>query len=117
MPSLRFAAPAVGAPQTVALERRDCKIKPTYILVDNTLGAADRMISLSDTFTPDVSAGVAIPVAITAAAGVKWTATWVITACEQVELEDIEILGNLVCFADAADAGCIITIGYSFIED
>lgn len=117
MPSLRFAAPAIGAPQTVASERRDCKIIPTYIMVDNTLGAASRTITLSDTFTPDVSNGVATPAAVVPPAGDLWTATWVITGCAKIELKGIEVLGDLLCYADAADAGCIITIGYKFVED
>jgi len=36
MPALRFSAPAIGTPQTIATERRDCKIKPTFIMADNT---------------------------------------------------------------------------------
>ena len=36
MPVLRFTAPAIATPQTVAAERRDCKIRPTFIMVDNT---------------------------------------------------------------------------------
>ncbi len=116
MPVLRFSALAVGAPQIVALERRDAKIRPTYLLVDNSLGAADRRITLRDRFTPDISAGVAAPVLQNVE---KLTATWVITGCDSLkdELKDIEILGDLLCYANAIDPGCIITIGYEFIEN
>ncbi|MDO9581336.1 MAG: hypothetical protein Q7J06_12380 [Bacteroidales bacterium] len=111
MPALRFAAVAVGAPQVVASERRDCKIRPTFIMVDNSLGAADRTITLRDSYTPDVSDAVAVPAAQIPD---KITFTVVITGCESLrdELKDIEILGDLLCYANVADAGCIITVGY-----
>lgn len=115
MPVLRFTALAVGAPQVVANERRDSKIRPTFIMVDNTNAAADRTINLRDSFTPDVSNLVPVPAATTVD---KLTFTVVITGCESLrdELKDIEILGDFLCYANAIDAGCIITIGYEFVE-
>lgn len=115
MPALRFTALAVGAPQVVALERRDAKIRPTFLLVDNTLGLADRIITLRDSFTTDVSNGAAAAAQLID----KLTATWVITGCDSLkdELKDIEILGDLLCYANAIDANCIITLGYEFIEN
>jgi len=100
----------------VALERLDSKIRPTFILVDNTLGAADRTITLRDSLLPDRSNLVVAP-ALTPVD--KFTATWVITGCASMddELKDIEILGDLQCYANAIDALCIITIGYEFIKD
>lgn len=116
MPVLRFTALAVAAPQTVASERRDCKMKPTFIMVDNTGGAADRTITLRDQFTPDRSNLVAAPALQNID---KLTFTVVITGCVslQDELKDIELLADFLCYADAVDAGCIITIGYEFIQD
>ena len=116
MPALRFTALVVGAPQVVALERRDCKIRPTFILVDNSLGAADRIITIRDSFTPDVSNLVAVPALTTVD---KLTFTEVITGCTSLrdELKDIEILGDLLCYANAVDLGCVITVGYEFIEE
>lgn len=116
MPVLRFTALAVGAPQVVALERLDSKIKPTFILVDNSLGAADRIITLRDSLLPDRSNLVAVPVLTPVD---KFTATWVITGCASIqdELKDIEILGDLQCFANVVDPNCIITVGYEFIKN
>lgn len=188
MPVLRFSAPAIGAPQTVALERRDCKIKPTFIMADNTgvrgthtagahatimtdanahfvanelvgftindvtTGAsavitantvntvtvaaiaggwtlndvysisraapaapADRTITLRDSFTTDVSDGAAAAAQLID----KLTFTAVITGCASLrdELKDIELLGDLLCFADTADPNCIISLGYEFIKE
>lgn len=114
MPALRFTAPVVGAPQVVASERRDCKIRPTFIMVDNTLGIADRIITLRDSYTPDVSNAVAIP---GAQIPDRLSFTVVITGCVslQDELKDIEFLGDLLCYADVA--GAIITVGYEFIQN
>jgi hypothetical protein len=116
MPVLRFTALPVAGPQVVALERLDAKIRPTLLLVDNTNGGADRTITLRDRFTPDISNGVPAPVLTNVD---KFTATWVITGCASIqdELKDLEILGDLLCYADAVDANCIITLGYEFIEN
>ena len=116
MPALRFTAPNLAGAQVVASERRDCKIRPTFIMVDNSLGAADRIITLRDSYTPDVSNAVAAPAAQTPD---KLTFTVVITGCESLrdELKDIEILGDLLCYANVADADCLITVGYEFIKE
>ncbi len=116
MPALRFTAPNLAGAQVVASERRDCKIRPTFIMVDNSLGLADRIITLRDSYTPDVSNAAAIPAPQVPD---KLTFTVVITGCESLrdELKDIEILGDLLCYADAAAAACIITVGYEPIEE
>ncbi|GAI24965.1 unnamed protein product, partial [marine sediment metagenome] len=36
MPALRYTALAVGAPRTYATEKRNAKVRPTLIMVDNT---------------------------------------------------------------------------------
>ncbi len=114
MPALRFVAPVVGAPQVVASERRDCKIRPTFIMVDNTLGIADRIITLRDSYLPEVSNAVAGP---GAQVPDKLTLTVVITGRVSLrdELKDIEFLGDLLCYADGA--GAIITVGYEPIKE
>lgn len=116
MPALRFAALAVGAPQVVASERRDCKTRPTFIMVDNSLAIVDHNITLRDSYLPDVSAAVDVPAAQLPD---KLTFTVVTTGCVSLrdELKDIEILGDLLCYADAADPACIITVGYEPIKD
>ena len=114
MPALRFAAPLLAGAQVVASERRDCKIRPTFIMVDNTLGIGDRIITLRDSYIPDVSNAVAVPAAQVPD---KLSFTVVITGCVslQDELKDIEFLGDLLCYADVA--GAIITVGYEPIKE
>lgn len=111
MAALTFPAQAVAAPQVYATEKRNAKCKPSFIMVDNSLGAADRIITIRDSFLPAVTNGVPIPAAQTID---RLTFTVVITGCVslQDELKDIEILGELQGYADAADAGCLITIGW-----
>ncbi len=115
MPALRFTAPILAGAQVVASERRDCKIRPTFIMVDNTLGVGDRIITLRDSYTPDVSNAVAPPVPPQVPDKLSFTV--VITGCVSLrdELKDIEILGDLLCYADVA--GAIITVGYEPIKD
>ncbi len=114
MPALRFVAPLLAGAQVVASERRDCKIRPTFIMVDNTLGIGDRIITLRDSYIPDVSNAVAVP---GPQVPDKLSFTVVITGCVSLRdaLKDIEILGDLLCYADVA--GAIITVGYEPIKD
>ena len=111
MPARTYAAQAVAAPQTYAAEKRNAKCKPSFIMVDNTLGAADRTITIRDSFTPSATNGVPAPVAQTID---RLTFTVVITGCAslQDQLKDLEILGALQVYANAADAGCLITVGW-----
>jgi hypothetical protein len=117
MPVLRFTAQNLANIVTVASERRDCKIKLTFIMVDNTLGLADRTITLRDHFVPDFSFGSPGPAAPATQDIDKLTFTVVITGCVSLrdELKNIEFLGDLMCYADAIDGGCIITIAFEFV--
>jgi len=111
MASRTYSAQAVGAPQTYATEKRNAKCKPSFIMVDNSLGAADRAITIRDHFLPAVTNGVPIPVVQDID---RLTFTVVITGCVslQDELKDLNILGELQAYANAVDAGCLITIGW-----
>jgi len=179
MPARRHTALAVGAPRTYATEKRNAKLKPTLIMVDNTglrgahtaamsatvmtdanaqfaagelvgftitnvttgnaavitantvntitvaaivgnfntgdtytlSGVGDRSITIRDSFTPAVTNGVPAPVAQDID---RLTFTVVVTGCASLrdELKDIEILGDLVVYADAIDPNCLITVAW-----
>lgn len=184
MPALRYTALAVGAPRTYATEKRNAKVRPTLIMVDNTglrgahtaavsltiltdanaqfvagelvgftitnvtdgstgvvtantvntvtvaalaggltnqwntgdtytlSGVGDRTITIRDSFTPAVTNGVPAPVPPQNID--RLTFTVVVTGCVSLrdELKDIEILGDLVVYADAIDPNCLITVAW-----
>lgn len=184
MPSRTHTALAVAAPRTYVTQRRNAKIRPTLIMVDNTgitgthtavmsatimtdataqfvatelvgftitnvttanaavitantvntitvaaivgnfntgdaytiSGVADRKITIRDSFTPAVTNAVAVPVAQTID---RLTFTVVVTGCASLrdELNDIEILGDLLVYANAIDPNCLITVAWEFMEE
>lgn len=187
MSARRHTALAVSAPRTYATEKRNAKLRPTLIMVDNTglrgahtpdafsltimtdanaqfvpgelvgltinnvtdgstgevtantvntvtvaalaggatnrwntgdtytiTGVGDRTITIRDSFTPAVTNGVPAPVP---AQNIdRLTFTVVETGCASLrdELKDIEILGNLVVYADARDPNCLVTVAWEF---
>jgi len=59
MPSL--AQTMAVTPRVFAVEKQNAKIVPSQIIVDNEAGAAQRVITIQDVFTPAISNGVPIP--------------------------------------------------------
>ncbi len=185
MPARTYSALAIGAPRTYATQKRNAKIRPTLIMVDNTglrgthtaaghptimtdananfaagelegltinnvttgnsavitantvktvtvlaivgdwsqhdvysisraapLAPDDRTIIIRDSFTPAVTNGVPAPVPPQNID--RLTFTVVVTGCASLrdELKDIEILGDLVVYADAIDPNCLITVAW-----
>lgn len=89
------------------------KGKITALNVDQQ-GASTRQIRITDTFTPDASAGVATPTVqiktrlqVTLAVGTVFTA-------DEKSLKDIECLGAVHSVGDALDSGCVIITNYHF---
>lgn len=190
MSARTHTALAVGTPRTYATQRRNAKIRPTLIMVDNTgvtgtytplvvhatimtdvnaqfvagelvnftinnvtdgssgvvtantvntvtvaalaggglntwttgdaytlSGVGDRNITIRDSFTPAVTNAVAAPVP--AQTIDRLTFTVVVTGCVSLrdELKDIEILGDLMVYADAIDPNCVITVAWEFMEE
>ncbi|GAH76231.1 unnamed protein product, partial [marine sediment metagenome] len=76
------------------------------------LAPDDRTINIRDSFTPAVTNGVPAPVPPQNID--RLTFTVVVTGCASLrdELKDIEILGDLVVWADAADPNCLITVAW-----
>jgi len=76
-------------------------------------GVGDRTITIRDSFTPAITIGQPAPVAQNID---RLTFTVVVTGCASLrdELKDIEILGDLVVWADAADPNCLITVAWDY---
>lgn len=99
--------------QVVAAAVRNGVHVPTSITIDNKGGSADRTLRIRDTFTPDVTNGVASPTTDTT---VDRHRVFVligdtITLSEE-DLKGVKCLGSLSIIADAIDANCHISVGY-----
>ena len=112
MPSL--AQTMAVTPRVFAAEKQNAKIIPSQIIVDNEAGAAQRVITIQDVFTPAVSNGVPGPVLTTVNRLIITVdnAGWATIAAEA--LKELEILGQLQVTIDVADAGTIVTISWGF---
>ncbi len=112
MPSL--AQTMAVATRTFANEKRNAKIKPSLIMVNNVLGAQNAVIQVVDSFTPAASNGVPIPVATTRT---RLNINVSMMACVSIqdELKNIEIFGDLQIVIGIADANCIVTVAWDFI--
>lgn len=89
------------------------KGKITALNVDNQ-GASSHTIILTDTFTPDASAGVTTPTVqikqrfqTTLVKGVTFSA-------DENSLKDIECLGAVYSLGDTLDSGCVVIANYHF---
>ena len=112
MPSL--AQTMAVTPRVFAAEKLNAKIVPTQIIVDNEAGAAQRVITIQDVFTPAASNGVPVPVLTTINRLIITVdnAGWATIAAEA--LKELEILGQLQVTINVADAGTIVTISWGF---
>jgi 3-methyladenine DNA glycosylase/8-oxoguanine DNA glycosylase len=106
-------------PRVFATEKQNAKIVPSQIIVDNELGAAQRIITIQDVFTTAASIVAATGVAVAAALQTVNrliitvdNAGWATIAAEA--LKNLEILGQLQVTINVADAGTIVTISWGF---
>jgi len=116
MPSLMQTMAA--SPRVFATEKRNAKVKPSLIVVDNVNAAADAVIGIVDRFTPAVTNGVPIPAVQTPT---RLQINVSINACVSLrdELKDVEILGQLevvrgTLLAPVVDANCFVTVAYDY---
>jgi hypothetical protein len=89
------------------------KGKITALNIDNQ-GASSHTIILTDTFTPDASAGVASP---TAQLKTRLQVTLVkgeVFSADEQSLRDIECLGVVGAVGDTLDSGCVIIANFHF---
>ena len=106
------------ATRTLVTEKLISKMKPSMILVDNVVPAADASLVFNDVFTPSITNAVPAPVLqtiprlqINVASG----------TCVSVQdkLKDVEFLGlvQVVVNLGVALANCFVTFGYHDDED
>lgn len=98
--------------QSVAAERKNCRWKPTSIIIDNDGGAGDRTIKVVDSFTPSATNGDSSPSAQTVT---RWQTTVIqgdVVSYSKDDLEGVVCLGALTILGSADDANCLITVGY-----
>lgn len=109
MPSLSLAMAA--SPTVFATEKRNAKLKPTLIMIDNVLGAQDAILTVQDRFTPSVTNGVPIPVVQTPT---RLSINVSMNACVSIrdELKDMEILGQMEITIATPDPTCIVSVAY-----
>jgi len=109
MPSLSLAMAA--SPTVFATEKRNAKLKPTLIMIDNVLGAQDAIITVQDRFTPSVTNGVPVPAVQTPT---RLSINVSMNACVSIrdELKDIEILGQMELTIATPDPNCIASVAY-----
>jgi len=80
--------------------------------VDNEAGAGDRVISIVDSFTPDVTNGVASPSAQTITRFYATVKQGSVDTFNKEDLEGVRCIGALTIDADVTDTGCHISVGY-----
>ena len=99
------------AANTLATEKRNSKIKPSFLMVDNMNGAADAVITVNDIFTPSVTVGVGAPVLQTIP---RLHFTVPTLECDSLEdeLKDVEFLGLVQIVRGAPDANCFVSFAY-----
>lgn len=113
MPSL--AQTMAESPRVFAVEKRNAKIIPTQIIVDNEAGAGPRVIRIQDVLTTVTSNGAvgALQPAINRLVITVDNGSWATIAAEA--LKELEILGRLQVAMDGlVDANTIVTISWGF---
>ena len=120
MPSI--VVDMTAAAMTLVTEKRNAKVKPSLIMVDNVDALADSQLVFRDTFNTNASIVAATGAAVAAVVGQTVDRLRVnvsIDACVsmQDELKDVKFLGGASVLRSVAgvltlDAGCHVTLGY-----
>jgi len=103
-----------GATMELATERKNAKIKPSMIAIDNVEAGADAVLQFQDVFTPAVTNGEPSPSPTTRD---RLRLNVSVDACVtlQDELKDVEFLGKVQVVRGVLDTDCHITFAYDFI--
>jgi len=119
MPSIVVDMTAAAMP--LVTEKRNAKVKPSLLIVDNVTALADSELELMDIFTTNASILAATGAAVAGAAQAinRLRVNVSIDACVsmQDELKDVKFLGGArvdrtVLGVPTLDAGCHVTLGY-----
>jgi len=99
------------SPSVIAAEKKNAKIIPTLLMVDNVEGAQDAVLTLVDRFTPSVTNGEDEP---TEKEETRLAINVSVDACVSLkdELKDIEFLGAPEVAVETADENCKVTMAY-----
>jgi len=101
------------SPSVLAAEKKNAKIIPTLLMVDNALGIQDAVLTLVDRFLPSVTNGVAVP---TIKTETRLAINVSMAACVSLkdELKDIEFLGAPEVAVATPDANCKVTMAFHY---
>ncbi len=112
----------VAATEALVAEKRNAKIKPSLIMVDNVLAGEDSELTFQDVFTTNASFLAATGAAVGGGAQVVDRLRINVSdlACVSMrdELKDVKFLGGAqvartVAGAPDANINCHVTLGYS----
>lgn len=100
------------SPSVLATERKNAKIIPTLLMVDNALGAQDAVLTLIDRFTTSLTNGQVATLKTETRLAINVS----LLACVSLkdELKDIEFLGAPEVAVETADANCKVTMAYHY---
>ena len=112
MPSLMQT---MAATQVFATEKRNAKIKPSLIVVDNVNALEDAVITVVDRFTPAITNGNPAP-GMGVQTPVRLQINVSLNACVslQDELKDVEILGQLEVTRAPVSALCFVSTAWNY---
>jgi len=119
MPSIVVDMTATTMP--LVTEKRNAKVKPSLLVVDNVTALADSELELMDIFTTNASIVAATGAAVAGGAQAvnRLRINVSIDACVSMrdELKDVKFLGGArvdrtVVGVPTLDAGCHVTLGY-----
>ena len=104
-----------AATMELATERKNAKIKPSMIAIDNVEASVDAVLQFQDVFTPAETHLVPSPTPDTEQDRLRLNVS--VDACVTLrdELKDIEFLGKVQVVRGVLDENCHITFAYDFI--
>ncbi len=121
MPSI-VVAMTPASTQTLVTEKRNAKVKPSLIMVDNVLAGADSELTFEDIFNTDASIVAATGAAVAAVVGQTVDRLRINVsddACVSIrdELKDVKFLGGAQVIREeggvpTVNANCHVTLGY-----
>lgn len=99
--------------QIVAALSKNAIHRVKSITINNKAGSQAHDIIIQDGFTPDISAGVAIPVATTVNRWRTNVLQGAVDTFDEKDLSGVRCIGTLgIISGDITDASCYITVGY-----
>ena len=100
------------SPSVLAAEKKNAKIIPTFLMVDNALGAQDAVLTLVDRFTTSITNGQVATLKTETRLAINVS----LLACVSLEdeLKDIEFLGAPEVAVVTPDANCKVTMAFHY---